>query len=59
MNPWALRLAAAILASASADAVATEAEAVSPAESNVRGAQSPSIGADRGVHFSLMVPEGD
>jgi len=59
MNQWALILIAAILASGAAIARASEPEAASPAESNVRGAISPSIGADRSIHFSLKAPEAN
>src|SRR5205814_1454268 len=57
MNQWAFILTAAILGSGAAIARASEPEAASPAESNVRGAPSPNIGADRTIHFSLKAPE--
>src|SRR5438874_10856292 len=59
MNQWAFILTAAILGSGAAIARASEPEAASPAESNVRGAPSPSIGADRTIHFSLKAPEAN
>jgi len=59
MNQWVLILTAAILSSGAAIARASEPEAASPAESNVRGAPSPSIGADRTIHFSLKAPEAN
>src|SRR5207249_9276751 len=59
MNQWALILTAAILGSGAAIARASEPEAASPAESNVRGAPSPNIGADRTIHFSLKAPEAN
>ena len=59
MNQWAFILTAAILGSGAAIARASEPEAASPAESNVRGAPSPSIGADRTIHFSLKALEAN
>jgi enterochelin esterase-like enzyme len=59
LKQWPLILTATILSWGAAIAPASEPEASSPAESNVRGAQIPSIAADRSIHFSLKAPEAN
>jgi enterochelin esterase-like enzyme len=59
MKRWVSIVTAAILASGGSIGQAEPPSGASPAESNVRGAQSPSIGADRSIYFSLKAPDAN